>query len=660
MFDQQLLEIRKLIFQQNYDKARELLLSSSSKTEIDLQLLELDARLQGQSGEISKALAMFEDLEAAWPDRPEIFKLHVNFLQECGNIEEALEKSLQMLESFPDCPISYISNADCHELAGQPALAMKTCNRGLERFPDNTGLLEQKTRLEPVCKRLEQSRSAIEIAQEELTVLQAHISTESSFITKFLAYFSGREGVHARQTAFKKNRYGYVPVYEELQPHHIKSHLAGDTTLGIYLVRKNNDSTLMVIDLDVAKPFLNDYINNSARRRTIKAHLVAAAKSILDCAGEAGLRLLLEYSGFKGLHLWAISDFPLPARYWRQVGGWLKEKVSRLPSEIHLEVFPKQDQVEETGLGNLVKLPLGIHKASSQRSLFFDENNFRPWPFQAEALDAYQPISRSEFEEILGRITLTRKISFSDDPSSDKIAQTLPSAKKGQFQDKPDNPFELKIKIPLPDRFSPEIEQVLAWCRPLCEIFTLAVKNNEMPPVSRHVFIYIFSALGEEGKIFIHQVLNQLGGYDPDALNAEIRAVPPTTMSCNKVRKNLSEIAARVGCNCQFRLPEGCYASPVVHAGLFPGSKKMVINPINQPVAISTRELIAGQSASIDKLMREYQNLSDEITRANQRLKLLHRQINQIFDQNGCNEINTSIGKYSRLPEIEDSRGSDK
>jgi hypothetical protein len=98
----------------------------------------------------------------------------------------------------------------------------------------------------------------------------------------------------------------------------------------------------------------------------------------------------------------------------------------------------------------------------------------------------------------------------------------------------------------------------------------------------------------------------------------------------------------------------------VVHAGIFPGAGKTIVNPINQPVAISTRELIAGSSAAIDKLMREYGRLSEEIARAQQRLKILHRQINQIFDENGSNEIQTAIGTYSRLPELPVIEGEKK
>ncbi|MDN5280639.1 MAG: hypothetical protein PWR01_4604 [Clostridiales bacterium] len=648
-------KIRKLIFQKDYDQARKLIATFHPEIEPDIDELELAARLHGQTGEIQKALAMFEELETAWPKRSEIFKLHVQFLQECGQIDEALRISLRLLENFGDDYEAYVCAADCNELAGRPAEAMKICELGLQKFADKTRLAEIRARLAPVCKKIETAKTELEMAQEDIKIYQAYIGHDKKFIEKFLEFFRGREGVHARQTEFKKGKFGYLPAYEDLNEYHVRKHLAGDATLGIYLVRKNNTCTLMTIDIDINKPFLDEFKSSSKTRKRLRKELFNTTRKILNTGSEIGVKFLVEFSGFKGLHLWLISDFELPSRYWRQLGKWFTEQIDRLPREIHLEIFPKQDKVNENGLGNLVKLPLGVHKASNQRSLFLDERNFRPFQIQSEAFDSYSPISQSEFEEILGRITLRTGTPWPEESSKPKARSDSIKSEKNN-----ETPFTLKVKIPLPDRFAPEVEQILAWCKPICEVFTEAIKIGKIESTSRHVFIYIFSALGETGKIFLHQIMNQLPDYDPDRLNAEIRAVPPTTMSCGKVRKILKEIVARVGCNCQFRLPEGCYASPVVHAGIFPGAGKTIVNPINQPVAISTRELIAGSSAAIDKLMREYGRLSEEIARAQQRLKILHRQINQIFDENGSNEIQTAIGTYSRLPELPVIEGEKK
>ncbi|HNW12868.1 MAG TPA: hypothetical protein PKI71_16000, partial [Candidatus Rifleibacterium sp.] len=82
-----------------------------------------------------------------------------------------------------------------------------------------------------------------------------------------------------------------------------------------------------------------------------------------------------------------------------------------------------------------------------------------------------------------------------------------------------------------------------------------------------------------------------------------------------------------------------------------------VFQPVAAPAALSVRELIAGGSASIDKLMLEFRQLGEEIARLQQRHLLLRRQINKLFDDSGCDEIATRLGTYNRLPDPEERAG---
>lgn len=643
--------IRTLICQKKYEEAFSLVRSLPEEDRQSGDAITLSARLQGQMGNFSQALQMFEDLETAWPDRPMIFKLHGSFLQESGHSEDALEKARQMIERFPDFIDGYSLAAECLELLGRPSEALELTDAALRKCPDNGVLLETHRRLEPLCRRKESLDTQLENVREELELSHCQITHDENFLERYLQLFSGREGVHARQCRFKGRKFGYIPVYQGLDRDLLKSHLAGDQTLGLYLVKQDNSARLMVIDLDVAKSYLHAYLHNVNEQKRIRQKLLEVTTSLLAIAEGAGLELLIESSGYKGIHLWVFSDFSVPARHWRLLGKWLVEQLSGMPAEIQAEVFPKQEIVAEKGLGNLVKLPLGIHQASGQRSLFLDRQTFRPWPMQREALEGVQAVTRSEFEEILGRITLTGVRRMVPPEQAQPETQTsVRSSGRNAFDLMPDPDMALHVKMRLPERFTVEIEQVLAGCRPLCEILNRAVHTGQIETEWRHVFIYIFATMGEESKVFIHQVLNQLSDYDPDLVNAEIRAVPPTTMSCGKVRKYLPAFAAKFGCRCQFRLPPGCYASPVAHAGIFPGSGKTVFKPVDAPAALSVRELIAGGSGSIDKLMLEFRELGEEMAKLQQRRLLLRRQINRLFDEAGSDEIATRLGTYQRLP----------
>lgn len=655
MNDSSFNKIRELICQQKYDQAWQVLNSLPDGQKISTDAIQLSARVQGQMGNLGQALSMFEDLEAAWPERPMIFRLHAIFLQETGLTEDALEKAREMISKFPTESAGYLIAIECLEILGEIAESMSAVQQALRKWPSNPELLEAKARLEPLADQRQQLDDQINIAREDLEINHCHIPTDNAFLTAFMSLFSGREGVHAQQRKLKGRNYGYNPVYEALDKKLLKSHLAGDKTLGLYFVKKDNTASMMAIDIDVSKPFLNDYINIFKERKRIQAILFETAVRLVQNAQSIGVEMLVELSGYKGVHLWAFSDFDLPARHWRLLGKWMNEQLYGVNAEVSIEIFPKQDMVPASGLGNLVKLPLGIHQKTGSRAVFVDSLNFRPFAQQREAIDGAIRITRSEFEEILGRITISQvsksaKTVVRSDLSGEASVSPL-KTDEGAKAESPD--LSLQVKLKLPERFTIEIEKILSGCRPLYEILSSVIVEGRIEAGWRHVFIYIFSTVGEEGKVFVHQVLNQLDGYDPDKINGEIRAVPPNTMSCNKVRKNLGSLALKVGCCCQFRLPEGCYASPVVHAGIFPGSGKTVFHTVSEPAALSLSELFAGKSASIDKLMQEYQQVGEQLAKVQQRHIFLRNQINRLFDEAGTDEITTRLSTYTKLPEVE-------
>lgn len=79
---------------------------------------------------------------------------------------------------------------------------------------------------------------------------------------------------------------------------------------------------------------------------------------------------MIEFSGGKGYHFWFLFSRPVPAAAARRLLNGLAGAVSGDLTAFSLEVFPKQDRLSGKGLGNLVKLPLGVHRMSGRRSWF--------------------------------------------------------------------------------------------------------------------------------------------------------------------------------------------------------------------------------------------------------------------------------------------------
>lgn len=147
----------------------------------------------------------------------------------------------------------------------------------------------------------------------------------------------------------------------------LSRHLRGLSTYGTYVV-KGDEARTLVFDID--EPEL-EY-----------AHRIRDA---LQSLGVPGRSIGIEFSGKKGHHVWVVLWGFVPARELRHLGALVL-----LESEVACEVFPKQDSVPEGGLGNLVKLPGGVHRVTGKPN-----NYIGPVP---------QPMSVEVFERLMKRL----------------------------------------------------------------------------------------------------------------------------------------------------------------------------------------------------------------------------------------------------------------
>ncbi|MFP4423273.1 MAG: CRISPR-associated primase-polymerase type A1 [Desulfococcaceae bacterium] len=186
----------------------------------------------------------------------------------------------------------------------------------------------------------------------------------------FLRLFAGRPDAFARQWADRDaNRQGYRPVRRALTGADLRGHLDGTATLGIYLLDAESQVRAAALDADLV-PALRDPKRSRTAAGRVRAELNFLAKRIRSLARERGISPVIEFSGGKGYHFWFLFSRPVPAADARRLLNGLAGAVSGDLSAFSLEVFPKQDRLSGKGLGNLLKLPLGVHRMSGRRSWF--------------------------------------------------------------------------------------------------------------------------------------------------------------------------------------------------------------------------------------------------------------------------------------------------
>lgn len=164
-----------------------------------------------------------------------------------------------------------------------------------------------------------------------------------------LSLFEGRSDYHAEQQTD-----GSYLKCVGLTLKDIEGHLEGTKTVGVYPL-KDGKVTFAVLDFDSKTPQARD--------------------GILYCREwlkKWGIPGFIEPSGSKGSHLWSIFKNWVPADKVRKVYEYLLYCLEQdVGTNYPVEIFPKQSGGVE--LGNLIKLPFGVHRKSNKRTEFLDE-----------------------------------------------------------------------------------------------------------------------------------------------------------------------------------------------------------------------------------------------------------------------------------------------
>lgn len=191
----------------------------------------------------------------------------------------------------------------------------------------------------------------------------------------FLRLFKGREDVFAQQIdngSYRPRKYGIR--IEDIDEHLIRT----VSTFGIYLLNSIDCVSLICIDIDIDNVLLNDAeVKYGINGKKYLFDIVKSeAKKQSDHLTTIGINNIIEFSGKRGYHVWVFFDKFIPASFVLKFKDkWVLPRNPLISAEEQVgelyEFFPKQASAGG-GLGNLIKLPLGIHRVSKGYSYFLD------------------------------------------------------------------------------------------------------------------------------------------------------------------------------------------------------------------------------------------------------------------------------------------------
>ncbi len=345
-------------------------------------------------------------------------------------------------------------------------------------------------------------------------------------VMRYMNLFSGREDCFARQWVERsENKQGYVPVRRPLQSHDLEEHFKGLKTYGMYLLQSDGLVRTAVMDVDLSKKFRSAKLTPDEKNQ-VKREIAYCMDRINELSQKAGLWPLIEFSGGKGYHFWYFFDEPVPPEKVRSALEKIRLGIAGDLGAFSIEVFPKQDSLKGKGLGNLVKLPLGVHRLTGKRSCFIKCNS-RTLEAQLDYLSTV-------------RTTGIDSLDTMDQADKDKTVFIHPR-------------WEAYA------RSYPELVALETKCPPLGQIMASARNGRNSSIREEKILFQTIGFLPRAGTL-IHHLLSSLPDYNPHLVDFKLSRVRGTPLGCRRIHSLINY----TGNLCFFReVPD--YPHPLLH-----------------------------------------------------------------------------------------------
>jgi len=371
-------------------------------------------------------------------------------------------------------------------------------------------------------------------------------------IARFLELFQGRPGAYARQWFDpKEGRCGYFPVLEPLTPEVVEAHLQGKMTVGQYLLDAQARVHFAALDLDVGKEAISRVRSDEKYRRELAAAMRGLMARLSAVSSEWGIPLVFERSGHKGVHAWCFFEGPVPAWAAKELLTGLRDAVSPIPQGIHVEVFPKQVNLSKKGYGNLIKLPLGVHRVTRKRSVFLDARGV-PIADSIQYLLEIRKVPAELVVSLANKLEAGKKGQVVPMRASEPSTGQVPKSKPAEA---PETGHDRQAKE--------AYGIILQRCAMIRYLVRKAREFGHLSFDERKVVLGVLGHL-PGGSRLVHHVISRCADYDPQITAHFISRMPRQPLGCRSIRRRLFYLE-QTRCRCLFETAGKEYATPLLH-----------------------------------------------------------------------------------------------
>lgn len=432
------------------------------------------------------------------------------------------------------------------------------------------------------------------------------IEPEDMHLLKFLQLFRSREGFYAKQWKNAKGEQGYAPINEPLTLNVVRNHILGNLTIGVYQLRIDNSVCFIAFDIDIDKSKIADYFQKPSERRRIDALLLEVSQNLFNICASMDIISYIEDSGYKGRHVWIFLRQGIQANKAKSFGNYILSKIKNLPNEINIELFPKQAFVKSNGLGNLIKIPLGIHIKSGRRSIFLNPDGTEP----LSQLIYLSDIKLNDKEVILKyseeqkNRTNNSELQFKKDFEK-SLSEKLNDSDALSIEDS----YSLPEK-PIPFVLEEDIEYMIIYssCPVISNLCKKAFKSLGLSTEEIQVLKFTLGNL-TNGNLIVNEILNKAGISDSSIYLK--RAFRTNPMGCVKIKNLIPYVTSNFCLDC-FTLKKIIgYPNPLIHLykkDNFTSIDALILNFIE--ISKRKEDIDSTYSLLLDKIKNEFDLLN--------------------------------------------------
>jgi len=362
------------------------------------------------------------------------------------------------------------------------------------------------------------------------TGLKGHMPLE--FKNRYVKLFCGKGGAYARGYSDINGDRNYYKVNMSLSMTEIEKMLEDRHSIGVYPLDDDDTCTFIVLDIDMDKRILIQCGDEGILYESMIERAKKFAFEVKNFLGRAGVVSYVEFSGYKGFHIWVFfnsrANIDNIRRFILSLTSGIKP-----PNGLKLEIIPAMYHDEE----EIIKIPLSYHELTNRQSVFIDD--------EGETV-------KNQLEYIYNIIENDVSILKTDslpDAQKDEIGETVKSdARYSGIGDFPEY-----------------VRAIYEKCRLIKLIVDKAFNESYLNHFERNALLYVFGHAGDKGRDFIHFILSRCLNYNFEVTEGFISRIKEKPVSCQKLILRFSHLSEKSDCSCVFDEYPLFYPSPVIY-----------------------------------------------------------------------------------------------